>query len=316
MRPLPDSVVFSRSDARALGWTDSAISRALTAGRLVALRRGQLAAAQSSAGDPHLDRERASILAATAAARARTGSVISHHVAALLHGLPLLQPPPVTPRLTVLPRARNEAPGAHLLCATLCDDDIVHIDGLPVTSIARTLIDLGRWDPTSAAVVTLDAAMYLKMVTADDLDVVVRRCRNWPRIERARRAVALADPRSESPLESVSRLKIRRLGLPTPNLQSRIHDRDSAFIGRVDFYWDEFGVAGEADGAAKYAASPTSLLDEKRRQERLEDRGLVVTRWGWDDVRRPSDLGHRLIRAFERGRLLSRSGSPREWSAH
>ncbi len=314
MRPLPDPTVFSRGEAKALGWTDAAISRALRGGRLVAIRRGQLTAPSAPVDDPYLERDRAVIVAASAAARARADSVISHHVAALLHGLPLLRPPPARPSLTVPPRARNESPDAHLLCATLTADDIVYVDGLPVTSIARTLVDLGRWDPTPSAVVAMDAALHLRLVTPDEIDTVVRRCWNWPRIARAARAIALVDARSESPLETVSRLAIQRLGLPTPVLQPEIVGADGVFIGRVDFYWDEFGVVGEADGAGKYARSSTSLLDEKRRQERLENREIVVARWGWDEVRRPSELRRRLENAFNRGQRRSRSGLPREWS--
>jgi hypothetical protein len=107
---------------------------------------------------------------------------------------------------------------------------------------------------------------------------------------------------------------IQRLRLPLPVPQSEISAVHGSFIGRVDFYWDEFGVAGEADGAGKYDLAPTSLLEEKRRQEALEGAGVVVTRWGWDELRRPWELGRRLTAAFERGQARDRSGSHRKWS--
>ena len=44
--------------------------------------------------------------------------------------------------------------------------------------------------------------------------------------------------------------------IPPPDLQPRIYDLDGRFLGRLDFYWDEFGVAGEADGRLKYLIDP------------------------------------------------------------
>lgn len=79
-------------------------------------------------------------------------------------------------------------------------------------------------------------------------------------------------------------------------------------LGVVDFYWPEYGVIGEADGRLKYRRSsrgqplrPTTLLDEKYRQELLEDRHVVV-RWGWSDatVADGAPLATRVEKAFVR----------------
>jgi hypothetical protein len=314
MRTLPAREVFSRDDAKALGWTDSSITRALRTGRLVALRRGQLTGARAPGEDRYLEHDRSLILAARAAARTRRGSVVSHHAAALIHGLPLLERSPELPALTVAPRSADGAVGARLHRATLTEDEVVYVGDLPVTSVARTLVDLGRWAPTPSAVVTIDAALHLHHVTLEAIEAVLLRCWNWPRIRRAIRAVELANARSESPLESVSRLVLHRLRLPAPRLQQEIVGADGIFIGRVDFYWDEFGVVGEADGAGKYDRSLTALIEEKRRQEQLEDRNVVVTRWGWAQTRQPSELRRLVTKAFDRAVTRSRSGLPREWS--
>lgn len=103
--------------------------------------------------------------------------------------------------------------------------------------------------------------------------------------------------------------------LPAPMLQARIRDECGRFVARVDFYWPEFGVVGEADGAMKYT-DRTVLIAEKHRQEALEELGLIVVRWSWDDViHRPRVLQTRLARAFERGQLRDRSGFHAGWSA-
>ena len=93
-----------------------------------------------------------------------------------------------------------------------------------------------------------------------------------------------------------------------------IFDVAGIFRGRCDFYWDEFGVVGEADGRDKYDGRDV-LWDEKERQEDLERLGIVVVRWGWTvATRRAQELRRRLTDGFERGRLRDRSGSPRKWS--
>lgn len=100
-------------------------------------------------------------------------------------------------------------------------------------------------------------------------------------------------------------------GLPPPRPQVPILARDGQFIGRVDFYWDEFGVVGEADGDGKLAGRPRGLIEEKRRQGRLEDAGLIVVRWGWSDLRTFDSVAAHLRAAFNRGVRPNRT--PRLW---
>lgn len=301
----PPADLFTRSEALAAGWSDPALHRAVRAGRLHRVRRGAYASADT-AGDP--------VVAAIAAARACTGSVVSHRSAALLHGLPLLEPPPV-PDLTVAPSGTGDVSGARLHRAGLRPGDVTTVDGVAVTSLPRTLVDLGRSLPIAGAVTAIDAALHNAGVAVDDLDDVLLACWNWPRIRRAGRALRFADARAESPLESVSRLVLGWLKLPAADLQVSLVDDFGQFLGRADFYWDEYGVVGEADGAVKYDSREV-LLQEKRRQEAFEGTGLIVVRWDWSDVvRRPQLLRQRLTAAFERGRARDRSGFPRQWSA-
>jgi hypothetical protein len=306
MRHVPDSPAFSRHQAHACGWTDPALARAVRAKRLHRVRRGWFAASEQSPGD--------SRVTALAASRACTGSVISHASAAAWHGLPLLRPPD-RPAVTVPPRRTGDLAGAHLHRATLDAVDLVEVDGVLVTSVARTLIDLARAGATAAAVVPIDAALQRRMTTLAELDDVLQRCWNWPGIRRAVRAVSLADGRAESVLESISRLVLGWLRWPAATLQQRIGGPNGQFLGRLDFYWDDLGIGGEADGAAKYRDDPNALYDEKRRQDGLEAAGLIIVRWGWRDVvQHPRTLAARLESAADRAAWLKRSGSPRDWS--
>ena len=269
------------------------------------VRRGQFAL-------PDRPDERA---AALAAAEYVNGSVVSDRSALVMHGLPIVGPRPPVPELTVPPNGTGDVHRAHLYRASLPPEDVVIICGVAVTSIARTLVDVGRHRSTAAAVAAVDAALYRGLTTLDEIEAVLRRCRNWPRIRRAQRAVELTDGRSESPLESVSRLVIARLGLPKPDLQPVVRDPTGIPLGRLDFYWDEFGVAGEVDGRAKYRDNDEAFPAEKERQERIEDLGVPFARWGWRlATQHPTGLRIKIEAAFERGRARDRSGFPRRWS--
>jgi Transcriptional regulator, AbiEi antitoxin len=303
MRHFPDAVPLSRTEALELGWSDSALSRAVRAGRLVRVRPGHFARGPVTPD-----------IAARAAGAACIHGVISHRSALVLHGLPLVGARPAEPELTVPPGGCVSLTGAHVHRASLPPEHVAVVGDAEVTSVPRTLIDVARHRPTVSAVAAMDAALHAGLVTMDDLDDVLRRCWNWPRIRRAARALRLVDGCSESPLESVSRLVFRWLQVPPPRLQTPIHDQFGRLVGRSDFYWDRPGVLGEADGRGKYDVRDV-LIREKQRQEELEVLGLVVVRWGWDDVvSRPRLVKSRLDQAFERGRLRDRSGFTRLWS--
>jgi hypothetical protein len=85
------------------------------------------------------------------------------------------------------------------------------------------------------------------------------------------------------------------------------------FVGRPDFYWDEAGLVGEADGWDKYDGDWRRLRDEKRRQELLEQGGLIVVRWGWEELAGFAAVAARLRAGLGRGLQVSRSG--RNWVA-
>jgi len=303
MRTLPAAPVFTKTEAAALGWTTDALRHAVRTGAVVRLRRGVYTSVERPGPVEH----------AIAAAKAHPGAVVSHRSAALLLGLPLVGPRPEFPELTVQPREPANTHQVRSFRATLRPEDVVSVRAVAATSPARTLVDVARHGPLTTAVALGDAALHAG-TTADEVDDVLRFCWSWPRIRRAQRAARLLDPLAESPLESLSRLILRSPAVPRPVTQQVICTRSGRFVARTDFYWEEPGVVGEADGGSKYE-SLAVLLAEKRRQEQLESLGLIVVRWGWSDVRqRPRDLIRRIEAALERGRHRSRSGFPREWA--
>ena len=188
-----------------------------------------------------------------------------------------------------------------MLVCSLPAEHVEIVQGVPATTCARTAVDLARWVSFRSAVVVMDSALR-RNSSPTQLDAVVARCSRWPGIRAARRAAQFADARAESPLESISRVVFAEAGLPAPDLQRPIGDPEWP-TGIVDFFWEEFGVIGEADGLMKYDDDERrSLRAEKLRQEALEALGYVVVRWTWDDIwRRPDWVVARLQRAMREG---------------
>jgi len=95
--------------------------------------------------------------------------------------------------------------------------------------------------------------------------------------------LAAADPRAETPIESLTRLRYREFGLPEPVSQAQVYDPDGHEIGRVDFLFWQHGVVGEADGMLKYDREG-ALREEKRREQSFRGYGLEVLRNNWQEA--------------------------------
>lgn len=177
--------------------------------------------------------------------------------------------------------------------------------GVPVTSAARTAVDLAREATLVEGVVVVDSVLRAGLASLPQLHDVLGECYCWPGIAQAQRAVRFADPKSESVLESVSRVAMDTEGLPAPRTQVAIGD-DRKPHARVDFLWADVKVIGEADGLTKYLPNARQstgeiVWAEKRREEWLTDAGYEVVRWGWTEANNPPRLARRLRAAFARG---------------
>ncbi|WP_231610011.1 hypothetical protein [Rhodococcus sp. CX] len=110
------------------------------------------------------------------------------------------------------------------------DGDVVELDDMRVTSPARTVVDLARTVSEDEAVVIGDSALrHDPGLCFDDL-------LDAPRtgIAAARRIVGFLDGRSESPGESLSRLRLRDSGIPDPDLQRTIRTPGGVFVARFE----------------------------------------------------------------------------------
>jgi hypothetical protein len=172
-------------------------------------------------------------------------------------------------------------------------------DGLRVTTLARTVVDVARIGTFGQAVAMADSALHGQGASS-------RLRARTPTAHEALRAesdalgpvagaflcrgvLRFADGASGSAGESVSRVGFHLLGLPAPLLQVPFYD-SSGLIGIVDFWWPDLGLIGGFDGVAKYVRDEFTRgrpaaqveMEEKAREDRLRALGARVVRWGWD----------------------------------
>jgi hypothetical protein len=301
--------VVERAELLASGYTDEELRLLRRTGVLSPVRPGAYIKVEPAGGDPDIGspaRQRATLLAT--ARRLAPDAVISHLSAATLHGLPLWLPlgQQPTDRLQVSRDRRTGArrsPYVDLHSAALPQEEVVCMDGLLVTSVARTIADLARSLPFEQALVPADAALHRHRTTRAELDRAIERGAHRPGNTAARRLVAFADAGAESPGESRSRLAIQRAGLPAPRLQHEL--RLDQRTWRVDFWWDRAGLVGEFDGRVKYgrALAPDAdpgeaVFAEKRREDALRAAGFSVVRWTWSDLSDFAPTAQRLRQAL------------------
>lgn len=174
------------------------------------------------------------------------------------------------------------------------------IDGVTVTSLARTVVDVACSTSFLRAVGMLDDALRppkmlefrhdrVSPVTKSELFELLNSRASSRGVALARSAIEFADGLSGSPLESRSRVQMRYLNMPMPLLQVPFYDEEG-LIGYADFYWPDLDLIGEADGYGKYTdpvllrgkTPEEALIAEKKREDRMRRLGHNFVRWDTD----------------------------------
>jgi len=291
---------FTRADALESGYSDSELRRRLRAGQWSRLSRDVYVEPEAWPDGEHpWDRARRLHLLRTRAVVDRMGSgvVVSHQSAVLLHGLPAwgldLSKVHVTKPVG---RARSDAIAA-VHRSRFDPGEITVVDGLRVSSAARAIVEATCASSYETGVVLGDAALGLRLVTAEALVATADRHLCWNGSPAARAAARFADGLSESVGESRLRVLMANHGLPAPTLQAEIRDADGRLIGRVDFLLCG-RVIVEFDGATKYGEGPSAVVAEKWREDRLRARGYQVVRVSWADLDQPQVTADRIRHAL------------------
>jgi hypothetical protein len=260
------------------GLSRARIRLLVSRGELTPISRGVYARAQvaARAGPDDQGRDRLMRMAAAVVVSGK-GTAVSHRDAAIIHGLTLLDYPPsdiAVTRLRGAAGSRTARPGIDLHIAALPVRYVTSWQGIPVTTVARTVIDIARTTAFKAGVVTADSALYARQTSVAQLSAVMWDCDRWPGIRKARDVVEFSDPRAESAFESIARVAFKDGGLPPPMLQVWVGNKERT-IGRVDFLWSDQWTIAEADGAAKYA-DPSLARKQLWRDTELRRAGYEV----------------------------------------
>ncbi|WP_219412967.1 hypothetical protein [Pseudonocardia nigra] len=299
-----DREVFFRPELRAAGFTEDEVRRMMRVGELIPVRRGAYAAGAL----PDNPDARHALLVHAAMDGLSHQAVVSHVSAAVLHRLRVWGVPLDRVHVTRNRRSTGVRRGSrvHVHCAPLAVDEVVLVDGVPTTSVPRTVADIARTVGFEQAVIVTDAALDRQPVDRAGLLATLERFPRWPGLPAARRAIGFADGGSKSVGESRSRVAIARAGLPAPVLQWVVRRRDGRFVGEVDFAWPELRTVGEFDGRVKYdqllrpGETPAdALYREKLREDGLRGEGLAVVRWGWPDLADFARVAERLRERFD-----------------
>lgn len=296
--------VFLTGQALDSGVDQGELRRLVRRGLLVRLRRGAYALTRDvERADPvarHLLDVRATHLGLAAE------HVVSHVSAAAAHGLPLVGVDLAEVHVTGAGDARStrREAGVWHHRGDVPDADRLDLNGLPVTSLARTAFDVARVVSPRSGLVVADGALRAG-ATVPELHRHLDERRDWPGSRRAARALHMADARAESPGESLARWAFAAVGLPPDDLQFEILTDEGAY--RTDFAWRARRVVGEFDGRVKYGRLlrqgelPSDVAWRERQRELAIERACFgVVRFTWADVFDLPLVRSRLLQSFAR----------------
>lgn len=265
--PLPLTIPFTAAQALDLGVSRSRLSTLRHRGLVRQVLRGVFAAAQI----PDTIEFRAAALGLVVPSSA----IVVDRTAAWLHMVDVLPAAAVheMPPVEIYSRAgsRLRRPDVASGERRMRDEDVTVVNGVLATTKLRTALDLGRRLNRFHALAALDALLRAG-VHREELLASVERFRGERGVVQLRALTPLADPRAESPPESVLRLHWWEAnGMPPPEPQVWVHDEDGYPRHRVDVGNEELRYGAEYDGEAFHE-------DESRDGARLE---WLDQRGGW-----------------------------------
>lgn len=302
--PAPEEPLILASDLGRVITPGPVLRRQTRSGELVKIRRGVYMEASEWMARDRDARYRA--LVRGTSLESITGPAVSHQSAAALWGLPILGPWPDAVHLLVERASGGRSdPGIrrHALGVDAAQTTTLH--GIPVTSLARTVVDVAATSTLHSAVATVDAALHIPRhgvarLTRTELLEVYEGMLPFRGSRRALEVIEFAEMGAESPRESASRVTIALAGFPKPELQRRFLVDGEEVFG--DFYWEEVDCIGECDGLGKYLdpallkgrTTADVVLAEKRREDSLREQVSRFVRWEAKDALNTAVLTRKL----------------------
>ncbi|MDP9386873.1 MAG: DUF559 domain-containing protein [Actinomycetota bacterium] len=272
--------LFSRGQALEAGVTPQLIGRRLRAGRWLSLAPG----VYGHPGWPDSWRRRLWM----AHLDVGPGSVISHESAAALHHLSLFRPGPVV--LTVVHGDHERpAPWTVRQSTDLRPDHVTRVEGLPVTTPARTLFDIAAFTSEARLARAVDEAHVSGVCRVEELAALYEALRR--RGKRGMKVLGhVVASRGDGyvPPESVLERRLLKVlrdgGLPEPVPQLPLPWR-SAREGRVDVAYPQARILVEAD-SRRWHSRMDQMADDRRRDREALNHGWRTYRFVWEEITR------------------------------
>jgi very-short-patch-repair endonuclease len=264
--------VVARRQLIELGVGRGAIDRRVHRGRLHVVHRGVYAVGHRAL--TQRGRWMAAVLAAG------PGAVLSHHSAAALWGI---RPTSRTRIEVTVPRTLHATKHLHPHCAVLPQDERATHDGIPVTTPARTLLDLAGTLGLRQLERAFNEAEVLRLQSPTSVEELVQR--HQPRGTTNLRTLLLnARSSTRSELEARFLTFIDTHALPKPETNVLIEGTE------VDAAWRAHGLIVELDGYTHHGTRAAFEAD-RRRDRRLIAAGWTVLRVTWRDLKdRPHEI--------------------------
>jgi hypothetical protein len=199
------------------------------------------------------------------------GAALSHRSAAELWGI--LPPSSRTPEVTIA-ISRRQRQGIRWRFSALPADEVDRVDGIPVTTPARTLLDLAAVLDRHRLARVIDRAQAMRLASPTSLPALLER---YPRRRGAAKLksvidegrIGLAVTRSE--LEDAFLVVLDRYGLPRP--ETNVPLRIGGGWVEVDCVWRRQRLIVELDGRVFHGTAGAFEADRAR------DRALIAAGW-------------------------------------
>lgn len=273
----------------ALGFGGSAVRKRTEAGRLHRVHAGVYAVGHSL-----LTREGMFMAAVLACGE---GAVLSHRSAADLWKLREDRRTRVD---VTAPGRRGRSPkgiDAHRH-GSLAGIDWTWVDGVPCTTVARTLLDLAAVLPLWELRKAVAEAEVRRLLDKAALRKLIKRSRGRRGVARLRMVLDELDPQTKRTRSEMERMFLgmcARGGLPRPEVNVWLDVGGRRL--QPDFLWRDVHLIIEADGR-RFHDTDSAFLNDRRREQRLQVAGWRVSRCTWWEIEREPRRLAETIRAL------------------
>ena len=286
--------VFSRLEAQKLGISKSQISTRVKNGQFIRVAP----AVYALAGSPNTWEQRARIAALT------TRGLVSHRAAAYVHDIDGFGPSDI--EVTVPKYRRPEGAGLWVHRTTQFGRaDAQEVDGIPVTGIARTVLDVAAVLGPKRLNWVVDAVIRQELVTWEDLFHVwvIHSIQGRNGSGRLRKLLEERYGDEQIPDSKWNRMVSDLLidaGLPAPIMEHEVRC-NGRLIGRVDLAYPDCRLAIELD-SSRWHLNAESFVKDPRRKNQLMLAGWTVLTFTWADY---ADTPRVLVDTVKQARLTA-----------